>query len=166
MEYLDVVDDADNVVGKTSYPDMYEKLLQHRIAHVMIFNSKGEMALQLRSKTKSYAPEHWSTAVGGHVQAGETYEEAAMREMKEEIGIELDLKFLAKDIFIKPNGHRKNLMTFTAIFDGSFIVNPDEVERMEYFPLEMIQDMIDIGAKFHPELLFLLKKYYKIKTCD
>ena len=164
MEILDIVDDKDEVVGRASHAEIYEKFLTHRIAHVLLFNDKGEMALQLRSKHKRFCPQHWVTAVGRHVQSGESYEEAALREMEEEIGIKIPIKFLRKDEYEDPQreGFTKFLGTFKAKYDGAFEVNPEEVERVEYFSLEVIQQMVEVGEKFHPELLFLLKREYGI----
>ena len=86
MEFLDVVDDNDEIIAHASITDIYNKKLPHRIVHVLIFNDKGEMALQKRSKHKSFCPNYWSTAVGGHVQQNESYLKAAKREFREELG--------------------------------------------------------------------------------
>ncbi|MCX6819069.1 MAG: NUDIX domain-containing protein [Candidatus Aenigmarchaeota archaeon] len=161
MEFLDVVNDKDEVIGKASQKEVYDKNLNHRIVHVLIFNSKGEMALHLRSRHKSFCPQHWSTPVGGHVQSGESYEEAALRESEEELDIKPELKFFYKDIY-NANRIKKFLVTFRAVFDGPFMVNPLEVEKVEFFNLGKIQEMINSGEKFHPELLFLLKKHFGI----
>ncbi len=86
-EILDVVNENDEVIGSAPYSEIYSAKRSHRICHLFIFNDAGEMALQLRSKTKSFLPGYWSTAVGGHVLSGETYEIAIMRESMEEIGV-------------------------------------------------------------------------------
>lgn len=169
METIDVVNKNDEVVGQASYKEIYDKALRHRIVHVLVFNNKGEMALQLSSKEKSFCPNHWGTPAGGHVQSGETYEQAILREMEEEIGIKADVSFLRKDPFVYANykdkgGLEKILTTFRATHNGPFNVNPKEVEKVEFFSLEQIQQMVDKGEKFHPELLFLLKKHFNIKT--
>src|SRR3989338_2368529 len=96
-ELMDFVNEKDEVIGKALQKDIYGKLLTHRIVHVLIFNDKGEMALQLRSKNKNFVPDHWSTSAGGHVQSGETYEQAALRECEEELGIKLKMQFLFKN---------------------------------------------------------------------
>ena len=87
MEYIDVVNMEDNVVSKADRREIYKKKLPHRIVHVLIFNEKNEMALQLRSQTVRFCPGYWSTAVGGHVQSGEGYKQAALREFEEDISI-------------------------------------------------------------------------------
>ena len=163
MEFLDVINDRDEVIGKASKKEIYEKSLQHRIIHVLIFNDKGEMALQLRSKNVSFCPQHWSTSVGGHVQSGETYEEAALREFQEELGITTKIDFMSKDKYIKDKLLKKILGTFKTTFNGPFNIDPDDVERVEFFSLEKIQEMIDNGEKIHPELLFLLRKHFGVR---
>jgi len=163
MEYLDVVDNYDNVIGKASEKDIYGKKLMHRIVHIIIFNDQGEMALQFRSRQKPFCPHHWSTSVGGRVQSGESYEAAAMREYEEELCRTGKLDFAFKDLYVGPMGAKKFLVTFTSVFNGPFKINPDEVERVEFFSLEKIQEMVESGEKFHPELLFLLEKHYGIR---
>lgn len=162
MEFLDVVNDNDEVVGKASYKEIYENKLQHRIVHVLIFNDKGEMLLQLRSKHKSFCSHHWSTPVGGHVQSGERYREAALREFQEELGTVTKIIFVYKDLYDDGKALKKILVTFKATSNGPFNVNPKEVEKVEFFSLSKIQEMINGGEKFHPELLFLLKKHFGI----
>ena len=163
MEFLDIVNENDEVIGKASRKEVYEKRLDHRIVHIILFNDKGEMALQLRSRRISFCPHHWGTPVGGHVQSGESYEEAALREFKEELGTAAKISFAYKDLYNDPRGLRKFLVTFRTVFNGPFNINSKEVEKMEYFSLDKIQDIINSGEKFHPELLFLLRKHFKIK---
>jgi len=163
MEFLDVINDEDIVIGRASKEEIYEKSLQHRIVHVLIFNERGEMALQLRSKNVSFCPSYWSTTVGGHVQAGESYEEAALREFQEELGITTKIDFMAKDKYIDKRPLKKFLGTFKTIYNGPFNVDPQAVEKVEFFSLEKIQEMVKNGDKIHPELLFLLKKHFGIQ---
>ena len=163
MEFLDVVNEKDEVIGRAAKKEVYDRKLMHRIVHVLIFNDKGEMALQLRSKNVSFCPLHWSTAVGGHVMSGESYEKAALREMEEEIGIETEIKFAYKDLYHdKRRLLKKILMTFRSLYNGQFKINTSDVE-LKFFSLEQIQDMIRNDEKIHPELLFLLERHFGIK---
>ena len=162
-EYLDIVNDDDQVIGKALYQDVYKNVSSHRIVHVLVFNPKGEILLQLRAKNRSFAPSHWSTSVGGHVRSGESYEEAALRETKEELGITPKITREYKTTYIDTKNHKKFLTIFKTIDDGhTFSIDPEEVERVEYKSFEDIQTMYDNGAKFHPELLFILHKYYNL----
>lgn len=166
MEILDIINENDEIIGQAPQKEVYDKMHLHRIVHVLIFNVSGQMALQKRSQLKLYCPLHWSTTVGGHVQSGEDYQKAALREMVEETGLELPVEFLAKDVYEDPErpGLRKFLGIFKALYNGDFSLDSEEVEDFGFFSLEDIQEMIARGEKFHPELLFLLKKYYNIET--
>ncbi|MDO8741375.1 MAG: NUDIX domain-containing protein [Candidatus Woesearchaeota archaeon] len=163
MEFLDSVNENDEITGRASKKEIYEKQLLHRIVHVLVFNDKGEMALQLRSKCTSFCPLHWCTSAGGHAQSGESYEKAALRELKEEIGTMAKIDFAHKDLYTVTGNFRKFLATFRTVFNGSFKINPVEVEKVEFFSLDKIQKMIKDREKFHPELLFLLRKHFNMK---
>lgn len=160
MEILDIVNEKDEVIGNASREEIYKKLLPHRIVHVLIFNSKNEMLLQLRSKHVSFCPLHWSTAVGGHVQSGEDYEEGALREYEEELGTKNQLELMYTDVYRRENRPDKHLAVFKAINEGPFNKNLEAVERVEFFSLEKIRQMILDNEKFHPELLFILQKHF------
>ncbi|MFH0832134.1 MAG: NUDIX domain-containing protein [Candidatus Aenigmatarchaeota archaeon] len=159
---MDIVNEKDEVIGKATEEEMYEKKLTHRIVHVFVFNDKGELALQLRSKCMSMCPNHWSPSASGHVRSGESYHEAALRESKEEIGKKLEMEFLFKDVYKKDN-LKKILVTFKTVYNGPFKINPKEVEKIGFFSLNKIKKMIDAGKKFHPELLFLLRRHFGFK---
>ena len=159
MEYLDVVDKKDKVIRKASKKEVYEKKLIHRIVHILIFDKKGRMALQLRSKV-FFCPYCWSTAVGGHVKSGESCEKAALREFKEELGVKRKLEFFSKDFYQAKDIPNKFLYTYKAVYEGPFKVNKKAVEKIEFFTMKEIAKMIKNKEKFHPELLFLLKKYF------
>lgn len=130
MEYLDIVDENDKVLGKAPKDDIYNKKLVHRIVHILVFNDQGEMALQLRSKTVKFCPSHWVTSVGGHVQSGETYEEAALREYKEELCATSKIEFFSKDFYGDDGGLKKFLVTFKTINNGPFDVEKRAVKSL------------------------------------
>lgn len=161
-EYLDVVDDSDNVVGRALKDEVYNKRLPHRIVHIIIFDKKGRMLLQLRANSVNYCPGHWCSAVAGHVQSGESYEEAAIREFEEELGFKADFKLFGKVEYISELGIKKFITIFRIDdFEGLLQVNPEEVESAEYRSMEEIKRMREQGEKIHPELLFFLERYFK-----
>ena len=154
MEILDVVNDFDEVIGQAPRSEVYKRHLNHRIVHVLIFNQKGEMLLQLRSKHKPFLPGYWSTSVGGCVLAGESYEQAAMREMNEELGIKLELKLSRQYSYPDPRGFKMMTCLFIAKSEGPFKPNPEEVERLEFVSIEKIS----LEEKLHPELKLILSQ--------
>jgi len=160
MEYLDIVNNNDEVIGQCTVSESYDKLLPHRISHIFIFNNEGKMLLQKRTEEEKFCPNHWSTAVGGHVQAGESYEEAAIREYEEELRTKSELEFIGKTIYEKENIPKKFLTIFKSNFNGPYNINLDEVAAVDSFSIEEIKNMIESGEKFLPELLFILEKYY------
>lgn len=161
-EILDVIDPDDQVIGQASEKDIYEKRLSHRIVHVMVVNTKGELLLQKRSMRKAYMPGAWVTSAGGHALTGETYEEAALREMEEEIGVVCSLTFKGKEWFDCDDrpGLKKIVALFEAHHEGPFRISEREVEQVTFFSLGEIKEMVKQGESFHPELLFLLERYY------
>jgi len=162
MEFLDFTDNEDNVIGSAPKEEIYGKKLPHRIVHVFVFNDSQEMALSRRSSRVAFCPLHWCTAVAGHVVAGETYEDAAKREMSEEIGISANITYLNKDRY-ETGGLKKFPVSFASSCNGPFCTSPREVECVEFFSMQEIQRMIINGEKFHPETLFLLRRHFGIK---
>lgn len=160
MEMMDVVNEKDEIVGRASRQEVYEKLLTHRIAHVLVFNRKGELALQLQGEKKKFCPLHWVSTAAGHVRSEETCEQAALREFFEETGVRLPIRFLFKDLFVDHRGMSKFLYFYRADYEGPFKVNPDEVAKIEFFSFPQIREMVRRGEKFHPQLLFLLRRRF------
>ncbi|HLD31754.1 MAG TPA: NUDIX domain-containing protein [Patescibacteria group bacterium] len=162
MKNITIVNEKDEVVGAVTEKELYEKKYPHRIVHVLLFNSKGEIMLQMRSQTKSYAPAHWVTSAGGRVDEGETYEEAAYREMREEIGLTTELKKLYQDYYERKGSGLKIFMTiFSAQYQGEQLaLQESEVERVEFFGVEEIKKMIRNGEKITDELRFIFEKHF------
>lgn len=88
-ERFDVVDANDCVIGQATRKEVHAKKLFHRAVHILVFRSDGRVLLQQRSLLKDTSPGKWTTSCSGHVDSGETYEQAALRELREEIAIEV-----------------------------------------------------------------------------
>lgn len=95
--------------------------------------------------------------------SGETPRDAAIRETQEELGIELKLKPFGKNWFdsVDEIGLRKLLITFKANSNGPFKLFKNEVEKVEFFSIDEIKQMISTGKNIHPELKFLIEKHYQ-----
>jgi isopentenyl-diphosphate delta-isomerase len=87
LEILDVVDADDLVVGTMERGEIHRKRLFHRSVHVFLFDEAGRIYLQKRSFGKLEHPGKWDSSASGHVESGESYREAAGRELEEEIGV-------------------------------------------------------------------------------
>ena len=95
-EIFDVVNGNDEVVGQERRDVVHQRDLLHRAIHAFIFNKRGEVFLQKRSRLKDVHPGTWDSSVAGHLDSGEGYEACAVRELEEEAGqTEVDLKRVA-----------------------------------------------------------------------
>jgi isopentenyldiphosphate isomerase len=82
-----VVDENDNEIGSAPLAEVWQKGLYHRIVAVFIEDDQGRMLLQLRGPNVSVYPNCWDQAAGGHVDEGQSYDQAAINELAEEIGL-------------------------------------------------------------------------------
>src|SRR5664279_3413535 len=86
-EYFDVVNERDEPVGRATRREVHARELLHRSVHVLVFDSAGRLFLQKRSMAKDRDPGLWESSCSGHVDAGEDYDTAVVRELGEELGI-------------------------------------------------------------------------------
>ena len=82
-EFFDVVDGHDAVVGRAARREVHARGLMHRAVHILVFDETGRVFLQKRSMKKDIAPGLWDSSGSGHVDSGESYDVAAVRELGE-----------------------------------------------------------------------------------
>lgn len=138
-ELFDIVDENDEVIGQAPRSECHgNPALVHRVAHVMVFNRQGALLLQKRAESKDIQPGKWDTSVGGHLDPGEDYKQAAIREMHEELGIEnIPLTFLYKSK-IRNEIESENVATYLAVFDGRVVFEPREISEVRFWSAEEI----------------------------
>lgn len=152
MEYLEIVDEENNLTGKTEERDIvHAKGLWHREIAVWIMNEKGEILLQKRSPNKKQGANNWSTSCAGHVDIGEEPIKAAIREIREELGIpvkEDDLKhlFTAKNKRVLTNSFN-NIFCYLYFLKVNtpieeFTIDTEEVSEIKYIPFEEFEQLV------------------------
>jgi isopentenyldiphosphate isomerase len=143
---LEVVDHKGNVVRVAPRSVVHgDPSLMHRVVHVLVFNSDEDLFLQQRSMSKDVAPGKWDTSVGGHVDPGESLEEAALREMGEELGIDPELEFLYS--YVHSNDYEtEQVHTFRCTHDGPLTFNKEEIDAVRPWSLDEIQKSLGNGA--------------------
>ena len=95
-EVFDVVDEHDRVIGKDLRGEIHRRGLRHRAVHIFWLRPDGQLCLQRRSFAKDNSPGLLSSSCAGHVDSGETYETAAVRELAEELGVRVPADRLAE----------------------------------------------------------------------
>jgi 16S rRNA (adenine1518-N6/adenine1519-N6)-dimethyltransferase len=131
-EYMDIVDEHDEVIGRDTRARVHANREIHRGVHVFVANRAGDLLLQRRSTQKRDYPGYWDASVGGQVGAGEGYEEAALRELEEELGCTApSLRLLAKyDSFSSRQREKRALFAFEA--EGPFNYSSAEVAEVRF----------------------------------
>lgn len=88
-ELFDVVDENDDVIGQATRETVHANGLRHRAVHILLEDTGGCVYLQRRSSTKDTFPGRWDSSCSGHLDTGEDYLTAAVRELEEEVGLEI-----------------------------------------------------------------------------
>jgi len=147
MEFFDIVDENDRVIGTAPRRECHgNPMLVHRAAHVLVFNRAGELLLQKRSPHKDIQPGKWDTSVGGHLDPGENYLEAAIREMSEELGLsELPLTFLYHSK-IRNEIESENIATYLTCHEGPFTFSQREIDSVRFWRQEEIDRGVGTGV--------------------
>lgn len=87
-EYIAIVDKEDNITGYEEKMLVHEKGILHRAFSVLLLNNKNEVLLQRRALEKYHSPGEWTNTCCSHQRVDESIKEAAVRRLKEELGIE------------------------------------------------------------------------------
>lgn len=131
----DYVDEEDKVLGQATKERIEAEGLICRVSFIVLRNSENRLLLQQRSSNKRFYPLFWSGAAAGHLIAGESYEEGAVRELLEEMTIETPLDYLGK--FYSADD-REMVGVFVGTYDGTYDFEPMEVAQVKTFSLEEI----------------------------
>lgn len=157
-DVISIADEKDNVIGTLIRGENLKKNRFVRISAILMFNSKGNLILQKISHRKKWGG-LWSYSAAGHVDAGETYEEAAVRELKEEMGIDACLEYEIAKYPVLYNGRQVAFHhTFLVRSDAKIIPDIREVEEIKEFSIQELKDLIKQNPEqFFPPLLQALK---------
>jgi len=148
-ELFDIIDENDIVVGRELRSVVHQHGLWHRGVHVLLFTHDGKLLVQQRSKDRLHAPLALDCSVSEHVKAGEEYHQAAIRGLKEELGIgEIAIEPLVKfRMNYGPNDNEISQL-YKGIVDPSKVsFDPVEIERIEYYILDELHEMLENGSQ-------------------
>lgn len=146
-ERFPLVDESGRVVGSATRGECHNgSRLLHPVVHLHVFNSRGELYLQRRPDWKDIQPGKWDTAVGGHVDYGETPEEALLREVREELDI---TDFIAEPLgsYVFDSQRERELVYVNrTVYDGPIHPSESELAGGRFWTAHEIQDAIGQGV--------------------
>ena len=140
-EIFDVVDENDVVLRQEKRSVVHAENLLHRAVHILVFNKKKEVLLQKRSSLKDKFPGAWDSSAAGHLESGETYDACALRELREELGIDIEVQHVAQ---IKPSANTgwEHIGVYVARHDGAVRFPCSEVDHALWFGMDQLNDWI------------------------
>jgi isopentenyl-diphosphate Delta-isomerase len=167
MEQVILVDEEDNAIGTMEKMEAHRKGALHRAFSVLIFNSKGEMLIQKRAKTKYHSGGLWTNACCSHPIPQEKIEVTVRKRLNYEMGIDIAPEFLYK--FTYQTDLNKNLIehevdhVFTAFFNGIPTINLEEVEDWKFISLENLQHLVDSNPQEYTYWFKLIVNHSKLR---
>jgi isopentenyldiphosphate isomerase len=165
-EYIDILDALGNLTGERCLKSVaHQQGFYHATVHVWFYTSDRKILLQKRGALKKTYPNRWDVSVAGHVQAGESIEEAALREVAEEIGLTIQKEDLRKIAVRKgershPNGILDNEFYHVFVVEltkgvDSLKKQDSEIDDLQLFDLSLFKNS-DI-----PSLVPNTQEYYR-----
>lgn len=160
-EYINIwTENGEATTEERLKDDAHLEGLFHPTVHVWMYTPKGEILLQQRGAHKETYPSYWDVSVAGHVMAGELIEDAALREVKEEIGIKISISQLKQiDIRKNVNKHPNGIIdcefqhVFLCELKHSFeelIIQEEEVDDITLISLDdLAYEVANLESDFH-----------------
>lgn len=150
-ELFDVVDEADRVIRVARRGDVHANGWRHRAVHILVFNGGGEVFLQKRSMGKDSQPGKWDSSASGHLDSGEDYRPAAMREIQEELGVACAGVEEIGALAASESTGQEFVRIYRAWHEGPFTLHPQEIDEGRWIPVaDLEQWLADRPGDFAP----------------
>lgn len=159
-EILDVVSANDEVIGQEKRSVIYEQKLHFRVINGFICNTDKKLWIPRRHPQKKLFPMHLDASVGGHVDAGESYEEAFIRESKEELGLDPLVYTYKKIARLTPLTHGTSAFMWVYVIYSNEVPQYNTNDFTQYYWLSVDEFFacLDNGDKAKSDLLPILKE--------
>ena len=144
-EYVDIVDEDDNVIKTATRKEADLALLRKRASRVVVFDDKGMILIHQRAHSKRNYPGKFDIGIAETLKAGEDYQSAALRGLKEEMGISVrEIKFLFKYSFSGQQS-RHNYCVYSCVYSGNVKPDPGEVAQARFVKVEELERLLRTG---------------------
>ncbi len=171
MELIDIVDEKGNFTRQVmDKEEAHDKNLLHNGVVIFIVNDKKQVLLEKRSSNRKFNPNKWEL-VGGHVSAGEALEHAALRELKEEIGIDTTINelipFGAKEVDLQDKASHIFYFYYfkCTLEEKDFVIQKEELSEVKWFDIDKVIEMVnakDESIVFDEKRLHLFEQLKKL----
>lgn len=148
MELIDIVDEKGNFTGQVmDKEEAHDKNLLHNEVAVFVINDKCQILLQKRNANKRFNANKWGLCAG-HVDSGEKLEEAALRELKEEIGVDISINdlipFSDREFTFRKINSRVNYFYYVKLNlnESDFVIQKEELSEVKWFDIDNVIEMI------------------------
>ncbi len=171
-EYIDILTKEGIPIGKSELKSVvHQKGYYHNTAHIWFYTTQGEILLSQRSAKKKICPLLWDVSVAGHIDAGESIKQAAIRESSEEIGIsiaESDLKeigvfqcFQTYDTGIIDNEFHNTFICELHVDISKLVLQKEEVEAVKLVSFKRFNQLIETIKNNDNHFVPSNKSYYE-----
>jgi len=143
---ITIVDENNRVIGSAPRNEVVAKGIWHRIVVVLVFNTKGQIYIQKRAPHVQSSPNLWDHSAAGHVDAEEEPDEAAKRELKEELGIIAEgLKYISTYTTQRSEGdkhYNRYWYLYTHTSDEIFSLQEEEVAEGKFVDISWLEQQL------------------------
>lgn len=158
MQDVIYVNERDEEIGQGTIRHAVENGIIKRVVQVFLFNKEGTILIQKRTPTTPASPNRWNASTAGHVDVGETYREAMLRELHEEIGVaDVALTEVGRAYMEEANDGivRKYFCTvYSGVYDGPFELNLSEAAELKWVqPSELARWLAERPDDFTPSFI-------------
>jgi len=159
LELVDVIDEQGNVVATVTRQEMRARRLPHRCVYILVFNSQGKVFIHLRTPAKDLFPSRWDVTVGGVLASGESFDQAAKRELREELGVDA----VIEPLFLFPYSDESTNVqgkVYRVRHDGPFRLQSEEIVRGEFVDVREFKERA-ATQPFCPDGLAVIEEYIR-----
>ena len=161
-ELLNFVDEKDEVLGTDTKESIKLKKRNYRVSHIWVFSAEELLICRRPAQSLAYA-DLWTSSAGGHVKAGESYHEAAVREAAEELGIPLQIEHAFTFDYLHPRGGHVFIdlwISRNSEHLAEMCFDAREITEFRFITLaKLLKEMKDEPELFNPQFIQLVERW-------